>query len=786
MEEEKSKEQLLSELAITRQQLLEAKRRVAELETLEKERKQAQEALRDSQEQLELIIDSIPALIAYVDSNQRFLHANQAHADWYGRSKQELVGKHLRDVLYEESYQGAIDYIKTVLQGQEVSYENISYDTQGQMRAVSVAYVPHFDETGQVKAFLGLVQDITARKQALAALRESEKRYRSVVENSHAGVLIVGDAYRLVYVNDQMCRILGYQRGELVNRDFRELLNDEARDLVADHYVRRQRGEEVPPQYELTIVRKDGERRQVEIHAATIRDSAGAVQTVGQALDITGRKQAEKSIERLAKFPSENPNPVLRVAQDGTVLYANRASRPLLESWKCQIGQPLPVEWRQFVSNAIDAGLSREADVQVEDRQLLLTFAPVAEAGYANIYGLDITERERVKEALRESEERFRRAVLEAPFPIMIHAEGGEVVQINRVWTDLTGYAPSEIPTIVDWTERAYGERKEYVRAVIDRLYRLNKRVQEGEFVITTSSREKRTWEFSSAPLGHLPDGRRLVISIAMDITERKQMEQELRQRAADLEARNEELDAFAHTAAHDLKNPLGTMIGFAEVLEQDAVTMPDDELQRYLRLIARNGRKMNSIIDELLLLSRLRQAEVEMVPLDMTSIVAEAQHRLADLIEEHRAEIIIPIVWPVAQGYAPWVEEVWVNYLGNAIKYGGRPPRVELGAIPPSIPPTGGEVKGGMVRFWVRDNGPGLTQAEQRQLFTPFTRLDQTRARGHGLGLSIVRRIVEKLGGQVGVESEVGQGSVFTFRLPGVPTQDVRNTGAAREQRKA
>jgi PAS domain S-box-containing protein len=289
MEKEKTKEQLLSELAIMRQQLLEAKRRVAELETLEKERKQAQETLRDSQEQLELIIDSFPALIGYVDSNQRYLHVNQAYADWYGRSKQELVGKHLRDVLYEESYQGAIDYIKTVLQGQEASYENISYDAQGQMRAVSAAYIPHFDETGKVKAFLGLVQDITARKQALAALRESEERYRSVVENSHAGVLIVGDAYRIVYVNDQLCRMLGYQQGELINRDFRELLSDEARGLVADRYVRRQRGEEVPPRYELTIVRKDGERRQVEIHAATIRDSAGAVQTVGQFLDITER-----------------------------------------------------------------------------------------------------------------------------------------------------------------------------------------------------------------------------------------------------------------------------------------------------------------------------------------------------------------------------------------------------------------------------------------------------------------------------------------------------------------
>jgi signal transduction histidine kinase len=108
--------------------------------------------------------------------------------------------------------------------------------------------------------------------------------------------------------------------------------------------------------------------------------------------------------------------------------------------------------------------------------------------------------------------------------------------------------------------------------------------------------------------------------------------------------------------------------------------------------------------------------------------------------------------------GYAPWIEEVWVNYLSNAIKYGGRPPRVELGAE---------TQPGGLVRFWVRDNGPGIAPEAQVRLFVPFTRLDQVRAKGHGLGLSIVRRIVEKLGGQVGVISTPGQGSVFSFTLP-------------------
>ncbi len=121
-----------------------------------------------------------------------------------------------------------------------------------------------------------------------------------------------------------------------------------------------------------------------------------------------------------------------------------------------------------------------------------------------------------------------------------------------------------------------------------------------------------------------------------------------------------------------------------------------------------------------------------------------------------------------MATGYGPWVEEVWANYINNALKYGGRPPRVELGADILPVPSTEeSKASKEMVRFWVRDNGHGLTPGEQEQLFALFERLHQVHVEGHGLGLSIVRRIVEKLGGQVGVESKVGQGSVFYFTLP-------------------
>jgi two-component system sensor histidine kinase/response regulator len=140
-----------------------------------------------------------------------------------------------------------------------------------------------------------------------------------------------------------------------------------------------------------------------------------------------------------------------------------------------------------------------------------------------------------------------------------------------------------------------------------------------------------------------------------------------------------------------------------------------------------------------------------------MAGIVAEARERLTPMIETSEVEIILPAEWPLVEGHDSWVEEVWLNYLSNAIKYGGWPPRVELGADTQSD---------GMVRFWVRDNGRGLTLDEQARLFTPFTRLETMRADGHGLGLSVVQRIVDKLGGQIGIESAPGQGSTFSFTL--------------------
>jgi signal transduction histidine kinase len=239
-----------------------------------------------------------------------------------------------------------------------------------------------------------------------------------------------------------------------------------------------------------------------------------------------------------------------------------------------------------------------------------------------------------------------------------------------------------------------------------------------------------------------------------------------LRTQNQQFQEQNGELEAFAHTVAHDLKNPLSTTLGYLDLLRDPSSGLNEDALSLVTHGI--NGvYKMYNIIDELLLLASVRREDVEFAPIDMGSIVQHAFSRLPNMIQRYEPEVFIPKEWPVVEGYAPWLEEVWVNYISNALKYGGQPPRLELEATP---------YFDGWVRFSVRDNGQGVDEAAQSRLFTEFTRLDKIRAEGNGLGLSIVRRIMDKLGGRYGLESTPGQGSLFYFALPCTPTISQQN----------
>ncbi len=223
----------------------------------------------------------------------------------------------------------------------------------------------------------------------------------------------------------------------------------------------------------------------------------------------------------------------------------------------------------------------------------------------------------------------------------------------------------------------------------------------------------------------------------------------------AELRQLNQELDTYSHTVAHNMKNTI-TSIGLASELIQ-MQSDPTGKIHKNAEKINRLTYALADTIESLLLLASIRGEEVEMLPVDMAEAFEMAKLRLEEQIDTYQPEIKLPDHWDIGLGYTPWIVEIWVNLLSNAMKYGGTPPVIHLGSE---------RCADNSVRFWIRDNGRGLEQEEQQQLFKKFTQLE--RIDGHGLGLSIVAQIALRLDGLVGVESDgKNSGSCFYFTLP-------------------
>ncbi|MCK4637124.1 MAG: PAS domain S-box protein, partial [Methanomicrobia archaeon] len=262
------------------------------------ERREAEEALQESEERYRDSIELAPDAIITLDMKGMITSCNTAAANLSDFSKDEIIGKHFSKLgfLREKDIPKYIELFVSTIAGKIFEpFEIMWYHKDGTARLGEVRFSV-IEEDDNVVGIQTIVRDITERKEMEEALKESEEKFRSIVENSHSGILILDENYKFIYLNDVLCQISGYSHEELISHDFREFLDDKSRDLITDRYIRRQRGEEVPIQYEFNIIRKDGEKRRVELSSTVIKDSKGKMKTVAQLLDITERKKAEKAL----------------------------------------------------------------------------------------------------------------------------------------------------------------------------------------------------------------------------------------------------------------------------------------------------------------------------------------------------------------------------------------------------------------------------------------------------------------------------------------------------------
>ncbi len=238
-----------------------------------------------------------------------------------------------------------------------------------------------------------------------------------------------------------------------------------------------------------------------------------------------------------------------------------------------------------------------------------------------------------------------------------------------------------------------------------------------------------------------------------------KQQKAAIEDKNRELEEKNQEMEAWAQIVLRDLKKPMVRQSSFLSMLVKELGDFSNQEPMKFVREIQESTLQMSEIIDDIILLTNVRSQQIVMEAPNMNSIIAQKRREMSSIIEKYQGQIDIVTKLPIVWTYPAWIEKVWEIYIANALKHGGRPPIIQLGANP----------EGDYIRFWVQDNGIALSKEEKAQLFLPINEVSKLKItkEGYGLKLSIVRLIVEKCGGTVGVESYPGKGNRFYFTLP-------------------
>ncbi|MGF1521850.1 MAG: PAS domain S-box protein [Leptolyngbyaceae cyanobacterium] len=521
-------------------------------------RKQTQTDLLESQQFIQTVLDTIPLPVVWKDRDATFMGCNQRLADFVGvQSAAELVGKTDFEVAAtrDNAHHYRADDHFVMESGQaKLGIEETIFDGEGDQRWIVTHKAPLRNLSGTVVGVVGTFQDITDRKQSENALLESQQFIQTVLDTVPLPVFWKDQNSVILGCNQRLVEVLGLQSpDEIIGKgDFAcasTEIQTQAYD-VDDQWV--MASGEAKLGIEETLTLPTGEQRWLETHKAPLRSWSGdVVGVVGIFQDVTHRKQAEIELRASRAYYrsilSDQTELICRFLPDGTFTFVNDAYCQFFQKTPEELlGQSftplMPEADQEIPARSVDA-LSVDNSVVTYEHRVIAPDGTIAWQQWTEralfdcdgnfmefqAVGRDITALKEAEEALRESEQRFRRAIEDAPFPIMIHAEGGEVLQLNAAWTELTGYTHEAIPTIQAWAEHAYGDRaKHMLEAVIYPEYALESRWDHGEYSIATRDGGQRIWHFNSAPLGALPDGRRAIITMAADVTQRRELSERL------------------------------------------------------------------------------------------------------------------------------------------------------------------------------------------------------------------------------------------------------------------
>jgi PAS domain S-box-containing protein len=661
------------------------------------DRKRAEERLLESEQRFRDAIENFPNVFVIYDQDRRVQFVNSKGLQIIGLSEKDVIGRKDEEIFPPDMINSYLPALKRAIETKTLQVlERTRHISMGG-QTIIVNILPLLDDNRNIRHIMGITYDITERKRAEEALRESEQRYREIIETAEEGIAIHETDGTITYVNRRMADMLGYSRKEIIGRSSLDFVDDEERKKVIQ--LRESLKEEGGFTKERKMRRKDGSILWTLSNLSPRLDGAGNfIGYLAMYTDISERKRAEEEIrrseERFRSIFESTQEAIILIDAEMRCINANPGAGVITGIPHEQLvgqflqdfvnpGFDLSATWPAFKKTGRFAG---EVGIRHKDG----TFRTVEATGRADILpgqhlfvGHDITERMRMEDELRRARDKLEERVQERTAELSDANENLEVI---------------------------------------------NEELQ-------------------------------------VEISEHKKTEKNLIAAKEAAEAAVEAKAAFLANMSHELRTPLNAVIGYSGLLLDDNLT---NEQKENIESIKDSGEALLAIISDILEFSRAEKEKVELEqqPLSLKRCIEESMDMVAVQADKKGLNLSYTIGYGIPDtiiGDPGRLRQILVNLLSNAVKFTDKG---NISVFVSSIALEGNKCK---ITFEVRDTGIGMPQDKMNRLFKPFEQLEYVISRkrnGAGLGLSISKKLVELMGGEIWTESEEGKGSTFRFTI--------------------
>lgn len=739
------------------------------------EKKRSAIKLAESENRFRTILDAEPECIKLLNEESELLMINPAGLDMIeAESEDQVLGKSLLGVVLPEYREAFSSLTKKIFKGETGTLVFEIKGLKGTERWVETHAVPMRNEQGKIESLLGVTRDITERKTSEKTFRDSEEKRRLIMSGALDAIITIDIKGMVTFWNPQAEVIFGWKETEVLGKKLSDLIVPEKfrkyHDEGIKKYLKTGEGKAINALLDLSAVRQNGEEFPIELTVIPIKQGSEEF-FCAFIREITQRKRAEQEKNILQKTLENSLNEIYVFDPETfKFVYVNKGALLNIGYSENEVKTLTPLDlkpdfteksFRKMVTPLIIGNKGKiifftnqkRKDGSLYPVEAHLQLVTESEHKRFLVIILDITERKKAEE-----ENRFKANLLSTIGQAAISTDLNGVVNYwNKAAENIYGWKQEEAigQSILQLTPLQTNQSE--AMQIMEALKKGE--TWSGEFEVCKKDGSSFPAFISNSPTYDEHNVMSGILGISSDITSEVKNRELLNKYTLELERSNQELEQFAFVASHDLQEPLRMISSFMDQLKRKYGDALDEKGHQYIHFATDGAKRMKQIILDLLQYSRASRTSEGKELVDMNKLLDEYKQLRTKIISETSASIISEKL-PTLDTYKAAVTQIFHCLLDNAIKYtiAGKAPIVEID----------GREKEAVWEFSIRDNGIGIDAQFFDKIFVIFQRLhNKEEYQGTGIGLSVAKRHIEFLGGQIWLDSEPGQGSIFYFTIP-------------------